>query len=149
VTGCKRQGCQSDEHCEAGTVCHAGKCIPGDTVDRYRKAGIGMLVPGIILMTAGAALIPTGFIMYNKTRYCYDTILGRACSHDRSMTEYTLYQVFVGLGLISLGGGIALTIIGAIKLRRSREIQGLASLPVEPFFAPAPGGGVIGLGGRF
>jgi hypothetical protein len=53
-------------------------------------------------------------------------------------------------GLVLGGAGIAMIIVGSIKLARTRQVLVLDDGPgLKPWFAALPGGGAAGIIGRF
>ncbi len=151
--GCQLTRCTSSKQCAEGEGCLSGKCVARETIDASiqssRKVGIGLLVPGIILTAAGTAFIATGAVFFNKSRTCGYVLGIRVCDHNTGSTEYHLYQGFMWAGIVSFGAGLAMLIIGAVKLGRAKRLEVLSGLELTPYVSPVPGGGMAGLSLRF
>ncbi len=151
--GCQLTRCTSSSQCAEGEGCLSGKCVARATIDASiessRRAGIGLLVPGIILTAAGTAFIATGAVYFNKSRTCGYVLGIRVCDHDEGSREYHLYQGFMWAGIASFGAGLAMLIVGAVKLGRAKRLEVLSGLEITPYLAPVPGGGMGGLSLRF
>jgi hypothetical protein len=151
--GCVLTRCTSSKQCEAGEGCLNGKCLPRETIDasiaKSRKVGIGLLVPGIILTAAGTAFIATGAVMFEKSRTCGFVMGIRVCDHDESTLEYRMYRGFMWAGIASFGAGLAMLIVGAVRLGRAKRLAVLTRLELTPYVTPVPGGGLAGLSLRF
>jgi Cys-rich repeat protein len=150
ATGCKKEGCGSDAECGEGRICRSGRCLAGDTIEKYRRTGKSMLIPGLVLMPIGVAFVGLGVYFWYQARTCTtDPFFGiRSCHTNTGTTEYRLYAGFMISGVLALGAGVALTIVGAVKLRRARELE-LGLSPVVPFVTAVPGGGMAGIVMRF
>jgi len=150
--GCQLTRCTSSNQCAVGEGCMSGKCVPQETMDatylRYRKGGIGLLVPGIILAAAGTAFVATGAVFFNRSRTCGYVLGIRVCDYNEGSREYHLYQGFMWAGIVSVGAGIAMLIVGAVRLSRANRIK-MAGLEITPYLSPVAGGGTAGLLLRF
>jgi len=143
--GCKATGCTGDEGCAEGQTCVGGKCIQKGVIERYRKTGKALLATGLVLAPLGVVSIGLGISFYFKARSCYTDIIGlHVCTTDESSSEYRLYLGFMASGIVLMGAGIALTIVGAVRLRRAKEMSGDLLARFVPFVAPVPGGAVAG-----
>jgi hypothetical protein len=151
--GCQLTRCSSSKQCEEGEGCLSGKCVPRETIDasiqKSRKVGIGLLVPGIILTATGAAFVAVGAVMFEKSRSCGYVLGIRVCDHDESSLEYRMYRGFMWSGIVTFGAGLAMLIVGAVKLGRAKRLEIYSRLELTPFISPIPGGGMAGLTARF
>ena len=151
-SGCQLTRCTSSKQCEAGEGCLSGKCLPRETIDdmaaRYRKVGIGLLVPGVILAAAGTAFVAVGAVMFERSRVCGYVFGIRVCDPDESSLEYRMYRGFMWAGIPCFGAGLAMLIVGAVRLGRAKRLA-IGNLVFEPYAVPVPGGGAAGLTLRF
>lgn len=102
------------------------------------------------LITSGAVLVPVGSTI---TAAAVALSFGYMINPEPDEVVPPLPRAVLGIGLGSIMLGTALLIVGMHRHDRFKEWRrgGLARVHVEmlPTFAPLPGGGQIGLVGRF
>lgn len=82
-----------------------------------RVRSVGMIVGGSCLGAAGLISVPAGFLLYATSALiqCDACAPGEACSCGSDVGA-AVGLGFMGLGLASIGGGIAMIVIGAKKV---------------------------------
>jgi hypothetical protein len=106
--------------------------------DAVPSQGLGLVASGGVLLIAGAAAGMSGTILWMVSAF--------------GGSEYPIPQATFGVGLGSLAVGTALIVVGMNRHKRFqswRDPGAVARLQLLPSVAPLPGGGQIGLSGRF
>jgi len=127
----------------------------GPGLGTLRIVGIAVAGLGVASMATFAA---TGSMASSKFSSVEDACGGQTCpddSHnadiDAGKTLQTVANATLGIGIALMAGGAALIIFGGPGEDDGEDGDGDAEARIElvPIVAPTPGGGVLGLTGRF